>query len=444
MNIAIIGAGYVGIVTGSCFAHFGHKVAFIDSDHKRISLLTKGILPIVEPGLEDLFVRNFSRMRFITPVHDESPAEYRDDFRTFFANVEVIVICVGTPSSDSGAPDMTAFRGALRSLEPYLNANHVILIKSTVPPGTGDGVAAMYGDRVAGVYSNPEFLKEGDAVRDCIRPDRVVIGTGLRSSADGVVHELYRSFVRTEEQIFTMGRASAELTKYAANSMLAMRISFMNEMAYVADEHGANIDDVRRGIGSDSRIGSAFLYAGVGFGGSCMDKDLKALRSFSASSMHLVSATLKINHDQRENFVIDIVASLGPAREPRQRVAVWGLAFKPETDDVRDAPGVYVARELAKFYDVIVYDPVAAKNAYAVLEDCVKYATSAYQAADGADALILCTEWAEFRQPDFRFLSSTMKPNAHLFDGRNVWNRAAVEKLGFHYHGIGRPAAKAG
>lgn len=427
MNIAIIGAGYVGIVTGTCFAHFGHKVTFIDTDAARLSSLDKGILPIVEPGLEDLFVRNYSRMVFTWRAE-------------LVAQADVIMLCVGTPPGPGGHVDLTAFRAALRCLEEHLRPHHVIVIKSTVPPGTGDGVHAMFGKRVAGVYSNPEFLKEGDAVRDCLRPDRVVIGSGPRSSADGILHELYRSFVRTEDSIYTMSRASAELTKYVCNAMLAMRISAMNEFAQVADSCGANIDDVRRGVGADSRIGSAFLYAGAGWGGSCFAKDLTALNAQSNGTLRLVSATLAVNEEQKTRFVEDIVTLLGD--EPR-KIALWGLAFKPETDDVRDAPALFIASALAAaLFGVTVFDPVAMKNARAILGESVRYAESAHGAAEGADALVLCTEWAEFRQPDFRFLKSIMKPGAHLFDGRNVWNREAVEKLGFVYHGVGRPAAK--
>lgn len=429
MNVAVIGAGYVGLVTAAGLAHGGHRVTCIDINHARVASLRRGEVPFFEPGLDRVVAAELAagRLRF-----EEELAAARD--------ARVVLIAVGTPPAADGSADLSAVVTAARQLAPLLPERCVVAMKSTVPVGTTYRVAELM--RAAGganlhFASNPEFLREGQALEDFWRPDRVVIGCS-HPQAEQTMRELYQDLV-PRERILVMDVCSSELTKHAANAMLATRISFMNELSLLAERAGADIEQVRAGIGSDGRIGPQFLRAGAGFGGSCFPKDLLALvdagRAHDAP-MSVVAAAWQANQRQKHVVEEKLARLLGPLSG--RRVALWGLAFKPNTDDIRDAPALEVAERLiAAGAIVTVYDPVAMPNARKQLGDRVSYAADAYACARGADALVLMTEWPELSSPDFSTLRALMAGDV-LVDGRNVWPSACARDVGFWYASIGR------
>ncbi len=426
MKIAIVGTGYVGLVTGAGFADFGHDVTCVDIDERRIERLRASEVPFFEPGLEELVRRNIAlgRLRFTTSTEEAA------------ANVQLAFIAVGTPSSPDGSADLSAVLEAARQIGSAITQPCVVVTKSTVPVGTADkvreAIAAVARQRFA-VASNPEFLKEGDAVNDFLKPARVIVGADEPWAVD-LLRDLYRGVLRTSDRIQVMDLRSAELTKYAANCMLATRISFMNELARLCEVVGADIEAVRKGIGSDPRIGNKFLFAGAGFGGSCFPKDLRALIHTARSvdvSLGVIDAVERANERQKRVLGERIVARFG-GRLDGKRIAIWGLAFKPETDDFRESPALTLIEQLqAAGATVVAYDPKARPPG-------VEQARDAYAAADGADALTLVTEWHEFRDPDLARLRALMRTHL-LFDGRNVWPGPQARAAGFEYFAIGRP-----
>jgi UDPglucose 6-dehydrogenase len=432
MRIAVVGTGYVGLVAGTCFAESGNSVVCIDIDQKKIDGLKKGIVPIYEPGLEELLKRNFhdGRLSFTTSYPEG------------IARAEVVFIAVGTPPGEDGAADLRYVLDAARSIGKSLTGYAVIVDKSTVPVGTAAKVQQALRSSTThpfDVVSNPEFLKEGAAIDDFLKPDRVVIGSDSKRAAE-VMDELYSPFVRTGNPILHMDIASAELTKYAANAMLATRISFMNEIANLCSRVGAQVDMVRKGIGSDDRIGPRFLFAGCGYGGSCFPKDVKAIVRTAAEHgyrFRVLEAVEEVNERQKRVLVEQVQQQYGKDLRGKH-FAVWGLSFKPNTDDMREAPALVVIEELlAAGATVKAYDPVAmneARNHH--FGDRIAYAEVPMGALEGADGLVLITEWNEFRRPDFEAVKQALKQPV-IFDGRNVYTRATVERLGFTYYGIG-------
>jgi len=432
MKIAVIGTGYVGLVTGAGFAQFGHDVTCVDIDTARIACLERGELPFHEPGLDGLVRRNraLGRLGFTTrTAHAVSGAQ-------------AVFIAVGTPSLPSGAADLTYVLKAAREIAQSIDGFTVVVTKSTVPVGTTDRVRETIAENTTrdfAVASNPEFLKEGDAVNDFLKPARVVIGAD-DPRAIALLRELYRGMLRISDRILAMDIRSSELTKYAANAMLASRISFMNELARLAEAVGADIEMIRLGIGTDPRIGSKFLFAGCGFGGSCFGKDLRALIHTGREhdvQLTIVDAVEQANARQQRALGRKVIAHFG-GRLHGRKVAVWGLAFKPETDDIREAPSLALIEQLCDARaKVVAYDPAAMPNVRAVLGDRIELAPDAYAAAAEADALVLVTEWRELRQPDLAKLWGLMRTPV-LFDGRNVWPPDEVRRAGFVYQGIGR------
>ena len=440
MKVSIIGTGYVGLVTGACLADVGNHVLCLDVDERKIAMLLRGELPIYEPGLREVVLANAAagRLAFTT-----DPAEAARHGR-------VQMIAVGTPPGEDGSADLQYVLAAARSIANHMDGPRVIVDKSTVPVGTADKVRAEVARTLAArgatipfsVVSNPEFLKEGAAVEDFMRPDRIVIGADDPSAVEAM-RELYAPFQRSHERLQVMDVRSAELTKYAANAMLATRISFMNELALLAERLGADIEHVRKGIGSDPRIGYHFLYPGAGYGGSCFPKDVTALlRTAQESGIELkvVGAVEEANERQKGVLVAKIVRRFGEDLSGR-RIALWGLAFKPNTDDMREAPSrVIIDGLLARGAAVTAFDPVAmpeARHLYAS-EPRVAFADEALEAASGADALAIVTEWKAFRSPDFDELKRRLAAPV-IFDGRNLYEPAAVRALGFEYYPIGRP-----
>ncbi len=439
MKITMIGTGYVGLVTGTCLAEVGNDVLCLDVDARKIDLLASGGVPIHEPGLEPMIRRNVAagRLRFTTDV----------DAAVGHASVQFIA--VGTPPDDDGSADMQYVLQAARNIGRRMTQWTLVVDKSTVPVGTADRVRAEIAEELAArgvelpyaVASNPEFLKEGAAIDDFMKPDRVVIGAD-NERAIAILHNIYAPFQRNRERLLVMDVRSAELTKYAANAMLATRISFMNELANLAEKLGADIESVRQGIGSDPRIGWHFLYPGVGYGGSCFPKDVKALR-FTAqragTKLLVLAAVEAANEAQKKTLVDKIVARFGNDLSER-RFAVWGLAFKPNTDDMREAPSRVIIESLVELGATIsAYDPVAMDEAKRLLADTprVTFATNPLAACDGADALIVVTEWKEFRSPDFDVLQRRMKQPL-IFDGRNLYEPDVVRNAGFEHVSIGR------
>jgi UDPglucose 6-dehydrogenase len=438
MNVTVIGTGYVGLVTGACLADAGNHVFCLDLDERKIRTLNEGGIPIFEPGLEPIVKRNreAGRLRFSTDV----PASV--------AHAEVQIIAVGTPPSEDGSADMQHVVAAARAVGRHMAGYKIVVTKSTVPVGTADQVKHAIIDehkqRGRGsdftVVSNPEFLKEGAAVEDFMRPDRIIIGSE-DSRAVALLRQLYAPFQRNRERIIVMGVRSAELTKYAANSMLAARISFMNELANLAEAIGADIEEVRRGIGSDPRIGYQFLYAGAGYGGSCFPKDVKALQRSAAEAgrpLKLMAAVDDVNEAQKHVLAGKILKRLGPLRD--KTIALWGLAFKANTDDMREAPSVALIDDLTRAgASVQAYDPAARGEARRVFQKNprVRIVDTAEAALAGADVLAIVTEWQEFRSPDFPALRKALKTPA-IFDGRNLYDPAALKAEGLEYYPIGR------
>ncbi|MBT9465345.1 UDP-glucose/GDP-mannose dehydrogenase family protein [Hydrogenophaga sp.] len=452
MKIAVVGAGYVGLVTATCLAELGNDVICVDRDHGRVAVLQAGGVPIFEPGLEDLLQRNCNaeRLRFTTSI------------AVAVRHAEVIFIAVGTPPQEDGSADLQHVLAVAAQIGQHMTDFKVVVNKSTVPVGTGGRVEQVLRSALAArgldaldfaVVSNPEFLKEGAALDDFMRPDRIVIGLPPGEAGEAarrLMTRLYAPFNRHHERSLWMDVASAEMTKYAANAMLATRISFMNEMAHLADALGADIDSVRRGIGSDSRIGHGFLYAGTGYGGSCFPKDTRALIHEAAAHglrMRVVEATESVNHEQKQVLVDRVCAHFGSDLRGL-RLGVWGLAFKPNTDDMRDAPSRIVIPELLSLgAEVLVHDPVASSEAQRALSadlgrpvgemDGLKFVDSPLEAVADVDALLVLTEWKCFHNPDFDAMARSMRGRV-IFDGRNLYDPALMDALGFVYQGIGR------
>ncbi len=433
MRIAVIGTGYVGLVTGVGFSELGHHVTCVDIDEDRIDALRRGEIPIHEPGLTELVRRNsaLDRLHFTTSTeHAVGPAQ-------------VVFIAVGTPSHPKGGADLSYVLDAAREIGCALRAFTVVVTKSTVPVGTSDRVRAAIAaetTRPFAIAANPEFLKEGDAVNDFLKPARVVVGADDQRAVE-LLRELYRPVLRTSDRMMVMSIRSAELTKYAANAMLATRISFMNELSNLAQECGADIESVRMGIGTDPRIGPKFLFAGAGFGGSCFPKDLRALIHTGREhdvQLSVVQAVESANEKHKRTLGQRVIAHFGGQLVGR-RIAIWGLAFKPDTDDIRESPALTLIQQLRDAGATIVaYDPAAMFNTQDLLGDTVELARDAYTAAAGADALVLVTEWHELRDPDLDRLKTLMRTPV-LFDGRNVWSPHDARSAGFTYQSIGRP-----
>jgi UDPglucose 6-dehydrogenase len=440
VKITIIGSGYVGLVSGACFADLGNDVLCLDVDEKKIALLRGGGIPIYEPGLQQLVSHNVTagRLRFSTDVAEGA------------AHGAVQFIAVGTPSDQDGSADMRYVIAAARSIGRNMNEYRVIVDKSTVPVGTSERVRAAIAEELKkrgldlpfSVVSNPEFLKEGAAVEDFMRPDRIVIGSS-DERATQIMRQLYTPLSRNHDRILVMDPRSAELTKYAANAMLATRISFMNELANLAEKLGANIESVRQGIGSDQRIGYHFLYAGVGYGGSCFPKDIQALQHTAGEygmQLTIVDSVEKANRTQKQRLLEKVRSRFGEQLDGRH-FAVWGLSFKPNTDDMREAPSrVVINGLLARGASVTAYDPVAMEEGKKVFagEPGVRFAASTVGALDGADALIIVTEWKEFRSPDFEDMKKRMKSPV-VFDGRNLYDPVMMYEAGIEYFSMGRP-----
>lgn len=452
MKVTIVGSGYVGLVTGACLAELGNTVFCLDLDQKKIDILNSGGVPIYEPGLQEMITRNRSAGRI----------QFSTDVAAAVEHGEIQFIAVGTPPDEDGSADLQYVIAAARNIGKYMNSSKVIVDKSTVPVGTAEKVTAAIVEELkkrnldpawCSVVSNPEFLKEGAAVEDFMRPDRIVIGTnhdaaGLR--AKELMRKLYAPFNRHHERTYYMDVKSAELTKYAANAMLATRISFMNELANLADAVGADIEAVRQGIGSDSRIGYGFLYAGTGYGGSCFPKDVSALTKTALQhgrDLKILEAVEAVNREQK-TILIEKITKRFSNDLSKHRFAMWGLAFKPNTDDMREAPSRFIIAELVKRgAQVVAHDPVAMTEAQHALEldfqtkpdelKRVSLVKTPEDALAGASALIIVTEWKAFRSPDFDHLKQAMQ-NPIIFDGRNLYEPQSMTELGFEYYGIGR------
>ncbi|SET86027.1 UDP-glucose dehydrogenase family protein [Stigmatella erecta] len=432
MRIAIIGTGYVGLVAGTCFADSGNEVTCVDIDARKIRMLQNGEVPLYEPGLEELIRKNVRerRLAFSTEL---APA---------VGPAQVVFIAVGTPEGESGDADLQYVLAAAEDIGRALRQYTVVVNKSTVPVGTADKVAEVLARTARvefDVVSNPEFLKEGAALEDFLKPDRVVIGTASER-ARRLMGELYAPFVRTENPVLYMDSRSAELTKYAANAMLATRVSFMNDVAALCEKVGADVDFVRKALGADRRIGYPFLFPGVGYGGSCFPKDLKALVATGREhglELDLLRAVDRTNERQKRLLVAKALKHFGGSLAGRT-LGVWGLSFKPKTDDMREAPSLEVIEGLlGKGAQVVAHDPVAERGARRYFGDRIRYAALPYDALEGVDALCIVTEWNEFRHPDFERMKALMKTPV-IFDGRNIYDPARMRELGFTYLGIGR------
>jgi UDPglucose 6-dehydrogenase len=432
VKIAVIGTGYVGLVTGTCLADSGNTVTCVDIDAEKINSLAVGRVPIYEPGLAELVRRNTDRgrLRFTT----DTAAGVRD--------AKLVFLAVGTPSSDDGAADLSSLWSVVDGLAAHVGPSSILVIKSTVPVGTNAAVYERLKQRTGrdcDVASNPEFLKEGAAIEDFKKPDRVVVGVRREAVAE-VLHELYRPFLRTERPFLVMSPESAEMTKYVANCLLATKISFINEVANLCERTKADINEVRRGIGHDQRIGFAFLFPGVGYGGSCFPKDVRALVATARNvgqQTPLLEAVDGVNQRQKHVLLDKIVRVLGE-KLTGKRIGVWGLAFKPRTDDIREAPAlVLIDALLERGAKITVHDPEATANVHQLYGDRLTYAEQPYDALSEADALAICTEWEEYRNPDFALMRERMKTPI-IFDGRNLYEPDDMRAEGFTYHSIGR------
>ena len=435
MNISVIGTGYVGLVVGACLAETGNNVCCADIDPKKIESLRNNVLPIYEPGLEPLVERNQKegRLSFTTSLEDA------------IASAEVLFIAVGTPPEENGAADLKYVLQVAALVGRHMTREMVVVTKSTVPVGSAAKVAAEVAKEAKFAFhicSNPEFLKEGDAVEDFMRPDRVVLGVES-AHARRVMMDIYAPFVRTGKPILVMDISSAEMTKYAANAMLATRISFMNEIANLCDKLGANVDFVRKGIGSDSRIGQSFLFPGPGFGGSCFPKDVRALKRMGAECgvpLDVLAGVESANERQKRLLIQKLRCALGEELAGR-RVGLWGLAFKAGTDDMREAPSLTLIDALLdEGVAICAHDPAAVEHARALLGNRIDYAETNYEALAGADALVVVTDWNEYRHPDFERVKRTLRQPV-IVDGRNLYDVEKMRELGVRYYSIGRPSA---
>lgn len=432
MKITVVGTGYVGLVTGTCLAETGNHVCCVDIDERKVNKLKNGQITIYEPGLEKLFERNLKedRLSFTTSLKEG------------LQEAEIVFLALPTPPGEDGSADLKYVLGVAQEIGKLLTDYKIIIDKSTVPVGTAEKVRAAIASNYKGefdVVSNPEFLREGVAVDDFLKPDRIVIGT-TSERAKELLTELYAPYVRQGNPIIFMDERSAELTKYAANAFLATKISFMNEIAQMCERLDADVDMVRRGIGSDERIGKRFLFPGIGYGGSCFPKDVKALMHSAKEAgydFQILDAVTEVNEKQKSHLVTKIKRYFGNLAG--KQFALWGLAFKPNTDDIREAPALEIIQELLDAgAGVAAFDPEAMENVKAIFGDRVSFCETPYDCLQNADALIIATEWNEFRTPDFDKILSTMKEPV-IFDGRNVFDVAAMEKKGFHYESIGRP-----
>lgn len=435
MNIAIVGTGYVGLVSGTCFAEMGNQVTCVDVDERKINKLLEGEMPIYEPGLDELVKRNvdYGRLKFTTKL------------ALVLNDVEVVFSAVGTPPDEDGAADLKYVLAVAKQFGQCINKYTVLVTKSTVPVGTANIVKEFIQAELDkrgveipfDVASNPEFLKEGTAIKDFMSPDRVVVGTESKRAAM-IMERLYKPFLIQNMRVIFMDILSAEMTKYAANAMLATRISFMNDIANLCERVGANVDNVRKGIGSDSRIGQKFLYAGCGYGGSCFPKDVKALAHTAMENgihMEVIEAVERVNERQKSIVYDKLVRLVGELKG--KTVTMLGLAFKPETDDMREAPALVVIDKLVtNGAKVKVFDPIAMDESRRLIGDKVQYCENIYDAANGTDCLVLMTEWRQFRMPNWNVLKKCMVGNV-IVDGRNIWNREELEELGFVYTRIG-------
>jgi len=436
MKIAVIGTGYVGLVTGTCFADSGNDVTCVDIDESKIKMLQNGQVPIYEPGLAELIERNAESGRL----------QFTTDLATAVGAAELVYLAVGTPSADDGSADLSALWAVTAAIAPHLSETAIVVVKSTVPVGTNAGVYSRLKEatgRICDVASNPEFLKEGAAIDDCMKPDRVVVGV-RRPEVGEVLRQLFAPFLRTEKPFLVMSPESAEMTKYVANALLSTKISFINEMATLCAKMDANVDDVRRGIGHDSRIGFAFLFPGVGYGGSCFPKDVRALSAMAEAKgiePQIMRAVDEVNTKQK-NVLPTLVLKYFDGDLTGKKVAVWGLSFKPRTDDIREAPAlVLIDQLLAAGASIVVHDPEGMDNVRAIYGDKLQYADTPQEALPGVDAMALMTEWGEFRSPDFAAMSAAMKAPV-VFDGRNVFDPEKMRAAGFTYYSIGRPVVK--
>ncbi|MBN2581307.1 MAG: UDP-glucose/GDP-mannose dehydrogenase family protein [Pirellulales bacterium] len=436
MKIAVIGTGYVGLVTGTCLAETGNTVICVDCDRRKIDTLNRGHVPIYEPGLGELIARNVAADRL----------HFTADLPKAVAKAQLVFLAVGTPPQDDGSVDLSAFWSVAEGVAPHLKADGIVVCKSTVPVGTTARLAAKLKEltgRDVPVASNPEFLKEGAAIEDFMKPDRVVVGTYSAEAADAL-WELYQPYLRTEKPFLVMSPESAEMTKYAANALLAAKISFINEMANICQQAGADINEVRKGIGHDGRIGFAFLFPGVGFGGSCFPKDVRALAAVARQhgvTPRILEATHEVNEAQKQ-FLVEKIVEHFEGNLERKAIAVWGLAFKPGTDDVREAPALaLIDRLLEKKVKLRVHDPVAMENVRQRYGEKLVYCDRPADALLGADALAIMTEWKEFVHPDFEEIKNLLRQPV-IFDGRNLYNPERMQTLGFIYYSIGRPAVK--
>ncbi|MDD2331426.1 MAG: UDP-glucose/GDP-mannose dehydrogenase family protein [Candidatus Cloacimonetes bacterium] len=439
MNIAVIGTGYVGLVTGTCFAEMGNRVICVDNDANKISLLQNGKIPIYEPGLEEMVKRNAAEGRLI----------FSTDLKDAVEKSLLLFIAVGTPPDEDGSADLKYVLGVAHDIARYMNEYKIIVDKSTVPVGTADLVKKEISHILSqqnleyefDVVSNPEFLKEGAAIEDFMKPDRVVVGVDNVRVGE-LMKVLYAPFNRTSDRVILMSIRSAEMTKYAANAMLATKISFMNEISRLCEALEADVSEVRNGIGSDTRIGYKFIYPGVGYGGSCFPKDVKALIHMAKKAglePLVMNAVEAVNESQKRVLVTKVVSHYGKTLQDKL-FAIWGLAFKPQTDDMREAPSIVVIEELLSLgARVNVFDPVAMAEARRRFGDnpAISYSKNEYEALEGSDALLLITEWHQFRYPDFKLMKELLK-HPVIFDGRNQYNPAQVRELGFTYYGIGR------
>jgi UDPglucose 6-dehydrogenase len=432
MKIAVVGTGYVGLVTGTCLAETGNQVICVDINKQKVQMMKEGNLPIYEPGLELLFHRNINQKRL----------HFTSDLAEAIAEAQIIFLALPTPPGGDGSADLSYVLGAAKDIAKLITEYKVIVTKSTVPVGTADKITAVLEEHTKveyAVVSNPEFLREGVAVDDFMKPDRIVVGT-LDERARKLMGELYGPYVRQGNPIIYMDQRSSELTKYAANSFLATKISFMNEIANMCELVGADVDMVRRGIGSDERIGRRFLFSGIGYGGSCFPKDVQALAKSAKETKYdfkILNAVMDVNDIQRK-VLGEKVKKYYNGDIKGKKFALWGLAFKPETDDIREAPALYIIDELvAAGASVTVFDPEGMPNVKNLIGDKVTYAADQYEALSGADALLIVTEWSVFRTPDFDQLASKLKAKV-VFDGRNLYDLQKMIDLGFYYNSIGR------